>query len=176
MLPVPAGTPSLSGTASLTVNIVNSNDKDPYFTPATQRAEIAEDQPIGTLVHRLVALDPDVASAELLAYAATEPITAVDKDGVEISGTDEFKYWFNVDRSGRVTVARKLNRDQYAVVRITVLVTDTTAPVNQQGHGLLVITIIDVNEMPPVSGEVGELKLNWMCSLERLQRLACSIL
>lgn len=145
------GTPSLSGTASLTVNILNSNDKDPYFLPTTQRAEIAEDQPIGTLVHRLVALDPDVASAELLSYAATEPITAVNKDGVEIADTDDFKYLFNVDRSGRVTVARKLNRDQYAVVRITVLVTDTTAPVNQQGHGLLVITIIGVNDIPPVS-------------------------
>lgn len=141
----------MSGTASLTVHIVNSNDKDPYFTPSTQRAEIAEDQPIGTLVHRLVALDPDVASAELLSYAATEPITAVDKDGVEISGTEEFKYLFNVDRSGRVTVARKLHRDQYAVVRITVLVTDTTAPTTQQGEGLLVITIIGVNDVPPVS-------------------------
>lgn len=35
------GTPSLSGTATLTVNIVNSNDKDPYFTPATQHAEVS---------------------------------------------------------------------------------------------------------------------------------------
>ena len=31
------------------------------------------------------------------------------------------------------------------------LVTDTTAPVVQQGKGLLIITIIDVNEWPPVS-------------------------
>lgn len=34
------GIPSLSGTASLTISIVNSNDKDPYFTPVTQRAEV----------------------------------------------------------------------------------------------------------------------------------------
>lgn len=34
------GTPSLSGTATLTVSIINSNDKDPYFTPATQHAEV----------------------------------------------------------------------------------------------------------------------------------------
>lgn len=37
------------------------------------------------------------------------------------------------------------------MVRITVLVTDTTAPSIQQGEGLLIITIIDVNEEPPVS-------------------------
>lgn len=79
------GTPSLSGTTTLMVNIINSNDKDPYFTPATQRAEVAEDAPIGTVVYRLVALDPDVESSELLDYAATEPITAVDKDGKEVN-------------------------------------------------------------------------------------------
>lgn len=166
----PAGTPSLSGTASLTVNIINSNDKDPYFTPATQRAEIAEDAAIGTVVHRLVALDPDVASVELLSFAATEPITAVDKDGLEINAATDadpatsYRHLFDVDRSGRVTVARKLNRDLYAVVRIPVLVTDTTAPVSQQGHGLLVITIIDVNEMPPVSRMDGVIYLFFVCA------------
>lgn len=36
------------------------------------------------------------------------------------------------------------------VIRLTVLVTDTTAPVLQQGRGLLIITIIDINEQPPV--------------------------
>lgn len=36
------------------------------------------------------------------------------------------------------------------MIRLTVLVTDTTAPVLQQGRGLLIITIIDINEQPPV--------------------------
>lgn len=40
------------------------------------------------------------------------------------------------------------------VIRITVLVTDTTAPISQQGQGLLVITITDVNEQPPVSNPI----------------------
>jgi hypothetical protein len=78
------GTPSLSGTATLVVSIINSNDKAPYFTPTTQRSEISEDAPIGTIVHMLVAVDPDIASSESLDYAATEPITAVDKDGKEV--------------------------------------------------------------------------------------------
>ncbi len=37
------------------------------------------------------------------------------------------------------------------MIRLNVVVTDTSAPVLQQGKGLLIITIIDVNEMPPVS-------------------------
>lgn len=63
------GTPSLTGTTTVTVNILNSNDKAPYFTPTTQRAEIAEDSEIGVVVHTLIALDPDVASADALVYA-----------------------------------------------------------------------------------------------------------
>ncbi|XP_055524329.1 cadherin-87A [Wyeomyia smithii] len=144
------GTPSLSGTTTLTVSIINSNDKAPYFTPTTQRAEISEDAAVGTLVHTLVALDPDVASSESLDYAATEPITAVDKNGKEVSESEDFKDMFIVDRSGKVFVNKKLQRDEFAVIRITILVTDTTAPTVQQGEGLLIITIIDVNEEPPL--------------------------
>ena len=42
---------------------------------------------------------------------------------------------------------------KFQVIRITVLVTDTTAPSIQQGEGLLIITITDVNEEPPVSAK-----------------------
>ncbi|XP_053671726.1 cadherin-87A [Anopheles nili] len=145
-----AGTPSLSGTAMLTVSIINSNDKAPYFTPTTQRAEVSEDATVGTLVHTLVAVDPDVASSESLDYAATEPITAVDKNGKEVGELEDFKDMFMIDRSGKVFVNRRLQRDSFAVIRITVLVTDTTAPSIQQGEGLLIITITDVNEEPPL--------------------------
>uniref|UniRef100_A0A1A9VG57 Cadherin domain-containing protein n=1 Tax=Glossina austeni TaxID=7395 RepID=A0A1A9VG57_GLOAU len=110
------GTPSLSGTATLTVNVINSNDKDPYFTPATQHAEVREDAPVGTVFYTLLALDPDIASRDALEFAAVN-ITAVDKDGKEVTEN--------------------------------VLVTDSTAPAVQQGRGLLIIQIIDVNEIAP---------------------------
>ena len=46
--------------------------------------------------------------------------------------------FFAVDKtSGEVTVMRELDRDIAAVVRITVVVTDTTAPTSQQGRGIL---------------------------------------
>ncbi len=37
------------------------------------------------------------------------------------------------------------------MIRLNVVVTDTSVPVLQQGKGLLIITIFDVDEMPPVS-------------------------
>lgn len=141
----------MSGTATLSISITNSNDKDPFFTPGTQRAEVREDAKIGTKIYQLMATDPDVVSNEVLVFEAAEPITAVNKNGKEVNDSDSFKNLFAVDRNGSVTVNGVLDRDFFAVVRLTVLVTDTTAPTLQQGRGLLVITIIEVNELPPVS-------------------------
>ncbi|XP_037950631.1 cadherin-87A [Teleopsis dalmanni] len=141
------GIPSLTGTATLTVTINNSNDKDPYFTPATQHAEVREDVPVGTIVYTLIAVDPD-ATHDALEFAATD-ITAIDKDGKEVPSTEDFKTYFSINRNGKVIVNKKLERDIFAVIRINVLVTDSTAPTVQQGRGLLIIQIIDVNEVPP---------------------------
>lgn len=95
-----------------------------------------EDAPIGTIIHTLIAQDPDVVSSEALNFAATEPITALDEHGKEVSGTDIFKGFFSIDKnSGKVTVINPLQRDLAAVVRITVLVTDITAQTIQQGQG-----------------------------------------
>lgn len=145
-----AGIPSLSATTTLSMNIINSNDKDPYFIPATQRAEVREDAKIGTRIHQLQAHDPDITSNDVLAFEAHEPISAVNKNGKEVTDSDAFKNLFAVDRFGNVTVNGPLDRDFFAVVRLTIVVTDTTAPTLQQGKGLLVITIIEVNELPPV--------------------------
>ncbi|XP_061400398.1 cadherin-87A [Musca vetustissima] len=142
------GTPSLSGTATLTVNIINSNDKDPYFTPATQYAEVREDTLVGTVFYTLLAIDPDVSSRDSLEFAGVN-ITAVDKDGNEVENSEQFKEYFTITRSGKVMVNKKLNRNLFAVIRINVLVTDSTAPTVQQGMGLLIIQIIDVNEVAP---------------------------
>lgn len=150
ILAVDRGEPALTGTASLTVKIINTNDKLPYFVPATQKAEVMEDVPVGTVIHTLVALDPDVNTSEALNFAATEPITALDKHGLEVTRSEAFKEFFSVDKnSGKVTVASPLQRDLAALIRIPVLVTDITAPTVQQGQGLLVVTILNVNDSPP---------------------------
>lgn len=81
-------------------------------------------------------MDPDVNSSDALNFAATEPISAVDKNGKQVVDNEIFKDFFSVDHStGQVTVHKPLQRDVAAVVRITVLVTDITAPTMQQGKG-----------------------------------------
>nr|CAD7400227.1 unnamed protein product [Timema poppensis] len=151
IIAVDHGIPSLTGTTTLTVNVVNSNDKDPYFLPPTQRAEVSEDAATGTVFYTLNAKDPDINDTEVLHFAAIDPITAVDKNGKQVEHTEDFKVlictlnprsyspqgnvrFFSVDQeTGEVSVAEPLQREIAAIVRLTVLVTDTSAPNTQQG-------------------------------------------
>lgn len=96
-----------------------------------------EDIKVGTVIHTLVALDPDVNNSEALNFAAAEPITAVDKYGNSVDDNDVYKQFFSIDKNtGKVVVASPLQRDVAAVIAITVLVTDITAPTVQQGQGM----------------------------------------
>ncbi|XP_046393425.1 cadherin-87A-like [Ischnura elegans] len=144
------GTPALTGTTTITVNILNSNDKMPYFKPATQKAEVSEDAQPGTVFYTLVAEDPDVNSTDALNYAISEPITAFDKDGKQIHDIEKVKEFFIVNPlNGKVSVAQQLRREIASVVRLTVMVRDVSAPTVQEGRGTLAITVIDVNDSPP---------------------------
>ncbi|XP_043681793.1 cadherin-87A [Vespula pensylvanica] len=144
------GTPSLTGTTTLMIKVENSNDKPPYFTPETQRAEVTEDTPIGTVFTTLKATDPDSGNSEALNFAISEPITAIDRNGQQVNDSKAFKDFFAVDRAtGQVSVVRPLDRDIAATVSVTIVVSDTTAPTLQQGRGTLIITIIDVNHVAP---------------------------
>lgn len=160
------GTPSLSGTATLSINLINSNDKDPFFIPATQRTDVREDTAIGTRIHQLVAHDPDVLSNDVLTYTVAEPTTVIDKNGHEIRDIEAFKNLFAVDQYGNVTVNGLLSRDLFASIRMTVIVTDTTAETLQQGKGMLVITVVKVNEIAPVS--INQPKLIFIFKRDRL--------
>ena len=133
------------------IYVENSNDKPPYFTPETQRAEVTEDTAIGTVFTTLKAVDPDSANPEALNFAITEPITAIDRNGQQVdSSIISFKEFFAVDKkSGQISVVKPLDRDVAATVSVTIVVTDTSAPSLQRGKGTLVITIIDVNHLAP---------------------------
>lgn len=66
------------------INVENSNDKAPYFTPKIQRAEVSEDTAIGTVFMTLKAIDPDSTDPEALNFAIAEPITAIGRNGQKV--------------------------------------------------------------------------------------------
>ncbi|XP_054711474.1 cadherin-87A-like [Uloborus diversus] len=151
IIAVDGGSPTHTGTATLVVNILNSNDKAPYFTPSTQRTQVTEDENVGHIFYTLKAADPDITIPDSLVYAISEPMTATDKDGrqlpVQVSG---FKSFFDViPETGEMRVATRLDREMAAIVSLTVVVTDVSASPPQTGTGTLVVTIIDLNDYPP---------------------------
>ncbi|KAK8743275.1 hypothetical protein OTU49_001344 [Cherax quadricarinatus] len=147
------GIPQQTSTSTLTVSIINNNDKSPYFTPTTQRTQVSEDLQEGTTFYKLTAQDPDVEGEGALVFGVNLPVSAVDSEGRPVEGPqrDALADVFVVDPvTGSVTVARKLNRAVATEVTLGVTVTDMSATPPQVGHGNLVITIVDVNDFPPV--------------------------
>ncbi|XP_072929429.1 cadherin-87A [Epargyreus clarus] len=146
------GIPSLTGTTELTVHVINVNDKKPYFTPSVQRAEVSADAPLGTILHTLVAVDPDIVdNGQLLFELAKERLVrAVDKNGKEVLDDGVFSTWFDIMANGSVAVAQRLDRGRAAVLTLPVAVTDTSAPTLQRTDGELIINIVDVNRHAPV--------------------------
>ena len=130
---------------------MNKNNKEPYFFPNTQRAQITEDTSVGTLVLKLNGTDPDVTSPDNLSFQIVEPIEAVDKDGSKVSDSDgRFKNYFTINETtGEVFVSEALDRNVAAIVSMTVKLTDSSADPIQNGFGNLVVTIVDVNDFPP---------------------------
>ncbi|RWS15955.1 cadherin-87A-like protein [Dinothrombium tinctorium] len=151
------GVPSKTGTTTLTITIINHNDKAPHFTPTTQRTQVNENDAIGHKVYRLIATDPDTDFAQSL-YYKTESLSAIDKNGLKVdkdsSAFKEIQRFFSVESSGDVLIASKINRDLAAVVILNVSATDISSPTDsiQVGYGSLIITIVDYNDHPPVFG------------------------
>ena len=54
------------------------------------------------------------------------------------------------ENTGDVYVAEELDRNSAASVTLTVQVTDLSAGTPQHGRGTLIVTIVDVNDFPPM--------------------------
>ncbi|XP_028171675.1 cadherin-87A-like, partial [Ostrinia furnacalis] len=113
------------------------------------------DAEIGTQVHNLIAVDPDITDNGLLVYELLKDrlIKAVDKNGKEVSNEGIFDSWFSIQPNGTVSVAQRLDRGRAAVLTLPVAVTDASAPTLQQTEGELIINIVDVNRHAPVFSE-----------------------
>ena len=72
-----------SGSTKLKIDVMNKNNKLPYFRPPTQRAEVPEDTEAGAEVFRLAAFDED-SLGDSLVYSVISPVTAINKDGQRI--------------------------------------------------------------------------------------------
>ncbi|KAF2368301.1 Cadherin [Trinorchestia longiramus] len=117
-----------TATVTLTVDVLDVNNKPPTFLNPSYTAHVSERLPLGSPVLTVGARDPD-EDAELL-YALSTPIVARDRTGVTLAQDSvyDFRGAFSVNgTTGAVTVAGPLDHSEAAVLILTVTVTDTNA-------------------------------------------------
>ncbi|KAL6429278.1 hypothetical protein ACFW04_008175 [Cataglyphis niger] len=130
---VDSGTPvKETATTTVTVNIIDVNNKPPTFNESTYLVYVSERASIGDPVLKMVATDPDTDAN--LEYSLVEPIRAVDKTGVALKSTISYDYKtaFRINSTtGLITVNHMLDYQVAAVVILTVQARDLNAVVNK---------------------------------------------
>ncbi|XP_073729673.1 cadherin-23 isoform X1 [Misgurnus anguillicaudatus] len=142
------GTPSLTGTATLTVILDDVNDSRPQFIRPVQTISVNESTPPGEVVATLTAEDPDLRPR--LEYYIIS-VEAKDDANKPVDGLQES---FGIDfHTGAVFVRNPLNRELVATFEIIVSVHDNASEVIDMSvsvpNAKLTINILDVNDNAP---------------------------
>ncbi|XP_008139455.2 protocadherin alpha-C2 isoform X1 [Eptesicus fuscus] len=134
---VDGGSPARSGTAQISVRVLDTNDNSPSFDQSTYRVQLREDAPPGTLVVKLNASDPDEGSNGELGYSLSSYTS------------DRERQLFSIDaRTGEVRVSGALDYEEASSYQIYVQATDR-GPVPMVGHCKVLVDIVDVNDNAP---------------------------
>ncbi|XP_039617119.1 cadherin-related family member 3-like [Polypterus senegalus] len=123
---------------SLLVYILNTNDEQPYFTISGTTTSIPEEQPIGTVVKNVTAIDPDDFNYLGFLQYSISPIE-----------------YFTIDPyTGLIKVAQRIDREAKPLRQnplITVQVTVIDSPTGGQSNTItLTFNITDINDNPPI--------------------------
>jgi len=131
-----------TSTATVVVRILDDNDEPPRFTRRQYDFHVAENQPPGSTVGHVSAVDRDLPPNDRRRYYVDAALGGAD-DGAATSllGVDE--------RTGRVYTRRALDRERRAHLRLTLTVRD---PVVARLHdtATVVVAVGDDNDEPPV--------------------------
>ena len=129
------GTPRRSATASVEVTVRDVNDNAPLFDPKTYSVRVSEEDPPGTLVAALNAVDSDESENARVTY--------------EISSGNTRNAFSIISQMGEglISLARPLNYREQSHYILTVTATD---PGNLVDTATVFINVTDANNYRPV--------------------------
>ncbi|CAI9571633.1 unnamed protein product [Staurois parvus] len=134
---IDGGSPVKSGTAQILIYVMDTNDNNPFFDKSTYKASLLENSPVGTLVVKLNASDPDEGSNGEVAYSFSSYTP------------QKVRQLFTIDaKSGEVRVNGPLDFEKSSSYEIYVQATDK-GPVPMAGHCKVLVEIIDANDNAP---------------------------
>ncbi|NWQ81248.1 PCDC2 protein, partial [Columbina picui] len=134
---VDGGDPPKSGTAQISVRVVDTNDNPPAFDRSTYTVSLLENALPGTLVVKLNASDPDEGSNGDVIYSFGSYTP------------QKVRQLFSVDpHSGEVRVNGTLDYEEASSYEIYVQATDQ-GPVSMAGHCKVLVNIVDANDNVP---------------------------
>ena len=132
------GRPAMTGSTLVSVTVADVNDESPVFLDLPYEFEIYENEESGTEVGAVSATDADASPFNVFRFSL------VDNDD---DGSDAFL----IDPIfGKIVTKRALNREQIDIYRLTVLVSDSSAPKGSlESTATVTIVVLDVNDNYP---------------------------
>lgn len=131
---IDGGTPPLSNTAVVTINVTDINDNPPRFADNVYSVQILESEPVGNSSVQIVAVDTDSASNALVTYSIS-------------SGDIANQFDINPEH-GILVIKTALDREKISSYVLEVEAVDSGFP-TLTGTATLSIEILDVNDSPP---------------------------
>uniref|UniRef100_A0A8C5N4G4 Protocadherin Fat 4 n=1 Tax=Gouania willdenowi TaxID=441366 RepID=A0A8C5N4G4_GOUWI len=128
-----SGSPSLSGTGTVTVLVDDVNDNVPVFTSSTFHTTITEDAPTGTDVLLVNSSDADVGVNGVISYSLT-------------GGHGQFSI---NPATGQIITSSLLDREDRADYQLLVVATDGGQPEGLSSSATVSVTVADINDNPP---------------------------
>uniref|UniRef100_A0A9J8BR52 FAT atypical cadherin 3a n=1 Tax=Cyprinus carpio carpio TaxID=630221 RepID=A0A9J8BR52_CYPCA len=121
--------------AEVAVVLLDVNDSPPMFSMPHYTASVYENTATKALLTRIQAIDPDLGVNRKVVYSLVD-----SADGV-----------FSIDKSsGIVVLERLLDREVQSSYLITVRASDQGVPVRLSSLANITITVLDINDNPPV--------------------------
>ncbi len=129
------GTPARSSSALVIINIEDVNDEVPQFVGPKFTFSIYEDEPIGTEVGKVTAVDRDSPSHSHFRY--------------DLATREEGRLPFSLDEeNGRLSLTQKLDREVKDYYRLTVLAKDIRYP-TMFSNATVAVNVLDENDNAP---------------------------
>ncbi|XP_075902841.1 protocadherin gamma-A6-like [Nelusetta ayraudi] len=132
---IDGGNPARSGTASIRIRVLDTNDNVPVFSQPVYKASVSENTAIGTVIAKLNATDSDEGIYGEITYSFSHL-------------SDKMGGLFNINpATGEVGVAGLIDYEEASTHELNVQAKDGGG---QTSHCKLIVDVVDVNDNIPV--------------------------